>query len=357
MIISKTPYRISFFGGGTDYPGWYNEHGGQVLSTSIDKYCYITCRYLPPFFEHRLRVVYSQIESCQHIDEIKHPAVRETLRFLKFAGNLEIHHDGDLPARSGMGSSSSFTVGMLNALYALRGKMTNPRRLGREAIYIEQKMIKEVVGSQDQIAAAYGGLNHIKFHRNSEISVRPVVIPSSRSKELSDHLMLFYTGIMRYASEVAGSYVNDLGAKHELLTRMGGMVNEGVRILSSGKDISYFGQLLDLAWQAKRRIGDKIANPVIDEFYNSARKAGALGGKLTGAGGGGFLLLFVPPEKQQAVREELCSLLHIPFGFDIDGSQIIFSDPRIDDYCDFMKQDNVSGIDEFCELEALKTKK
>lgn len=353
MIISRTPFRISFFGGGTDYPNWFLKHGGSVLSAAIDKYCYITLRYLPPFFKHNLRLVYSKMEQCQSFEEVQHPAVRETLRYLNFTQNLEIHHDGDLPARSGMGSSSSFTVGLLNALYALKGQMTSPNRLDKEAIYIEQEMIKETVGSQDQVAAAYGGLNYIEFRRDGEFDVNPVTIAPARYQELSDHLMLFYTGIMRYASEVAGSYVNTLDKKEDLLFRMNDMVQTGIDILSSERDITQFGELLDETWQAKRQLGDKVANPVVDSLYSRARNAGALGGKLTGAGGGGFLLLFAPPEKQAAVRAELEELLYIPFDFDRSGSQIVFFDPRLDDYRDIQERHGNGRIDPFRELDSI----
>ncbi len=354
MIISRTPFRVSFFGGGTDYPTWYMKHGGSVLSTAIDKYCYITLRYLPPFFKHKIRLVYSKMEQCQHFSELQHPAVRETLRYMNFVDNLEIHHDGDLPARSGMGSSSSFTVGLLNALYALRGKMTASHQLGMESIHIEQNMIKETVGSQDQMAAAHGGLNHIEFRKDGEIVVNPVIVSPARATELSDHLMLFYTGIMRTASDVAESFVHDLEAKHDLLHRMNGMVKQGINILTDNGDICRFGELLDETWQAKKQLGDKVANPVVDDLYSRARKMGALGGKLTGAGGGGFLLLFAPPEKQECIRQELKELLHIPFNFDRNGSQIIFYDPRIDDYKALEEEHRREDVNCFRELASLK---
>ena len=210
MIISRTPFRLSFFGGGTDYPAWYRKHGGSVLATTIDKYCYITCRNLPPFFEHRICVIYSKMEYCQTIDEIAHPAVREVLRYLHYDRGVEIHHDGDLPARSGMGSSSAFTVGLLHAMYALKGQMVSKHQLAMESIHLEQDILKETVGSQDQVLAAYGGLNHITFLPNGEISVRPMTITRERMRELNAHLMLFYTGIKRTASNIAESYVNGI---------------------------------------------------------------------------------------------------------------------------------------------------
>lgn len=332
MIISRTPYRISFFGGGTDYPDWYRVHGGQVLSSSIDKYCYITLRYLPPFFQHNIRVVYSKIESVSHIDEIQHPAVREVLRHLRFDRGLEIHHDGDLPARSGMGSSSTFVIGLLNALNALKGTMRSKLQLAEEGIRIEQELLAETVGSQDQVAAAFGGLNHIVFHRNGHIEVRPVPLSLTRHQELSDHLMLFYTGIMRTASEVAKSYAEDLSQKESLLRRMHDMVNEGVAILQGDGDISRFGELLDATWQAKRNPSGRVSNGVVDAFLSRAKANGAIGGKLLGAGGGGFLLLFVPPCNQKRVREALGELLHVPFNLALEGSQIIFYDPVVDDF-------------------------
>jgi len=305
MIISRTPFRISFFGGGTDYPGWYLKHGGMVLATSIDKYCYLTCRYLPPFFEHKIRLVYSKIETCENLDQITHPAAREILRFMNIERGVEIHHDGDLPARSGMGSSSAFTVGLLNALYALKGQMPSKEQLAKESIYIEQEMVRETVGSQDQVTAAYGGLNQIIFHPNGEISVRPITISTERLNELNNHLMMFYTGIKRTAANVANSFVDDLDDRRRQLRITKDLVEEGVSLLTGKQDITNFGELLDEAWQAKRSLSPVVSNSTIDEIYNSALSAGALGGKITGAGGGGFLLLFVPPDKQSSVKDKL----------------------------------------------------
>jgi D-glycero-alpha-D-manno-heptose-7-phosphate kinase len=330
MIITRTPFRVSFFGGGTDYPGWYREHGGAVLATTIDKYCYLTCRYLPPFFEHRIRVVYSKIEDCNHLDEIEHPSVRETLRFLEVQRGVEIHHDGDLPARSGMGSSSAFTVGLLHALYALKGRMPAKHQLAMESIHLEQEILKETVGSQDQVAAAYGGFNHINFHPSGEISVRPMILPPERLKELTSHLMLFYTGIKRTAARVAESYVPAIQDKRRQLRILRDMVEEAVAILSGPDDIRSFGNLLHEAWQAKRELSDQISSPEIDELYESARSAGALGGKITGAGAGGFLLLFAPPRYHNHIREKLSGLLHVPFNFEPSGSQVIFYDQEPD---------------------------
>jgi len=347
MIISRTPFRISFFGGGTDYPAWYRQHGGAVLAATIDKYCYLTCRYLPPFFEHRIRVVYSKIENCQTIDDIKHPAVREVLRFLKMDRGVEIHHDGDLPARSGMGSSSAFTVGLLHALYALKGYMPSKHQLATEGIHIEQKLLKETVGSQDQVSAAYGGLNHITFATNGEISVRPVTLSPERVSELNSHLMLFYTGIKRTASDIADSY--DLQGQKRLLRIMRDMVEEGLTILNSGRDITSFGELLHEAWEAKQGLSSKVSNKDVDEIYDQARSAGALGGKITGAGGGGFMLLFVPPSKRESVRQKLNGLIYVPFKFEFSGSQIIFFDPQ-EDYSELERARANQTIGVFREL-------
>lgn len=330
MIISRTPFRISFVGGGTDYPIWYRNHGGTVLATTIDKYCYLTCRYLPPFFAHRIRVVYSQIENCQTVDEIAHPAVREVLRYLNIERGVEIHHDGDVPARSGMGSSSSFTVGLLHALHALKGQMPSKRQLALESIRIEQELMHETVGSQDQVLAAYGGFNHVIFYPNGEISVRPVTISLQRLKELNSHLMLFFTGIERTASDIAESYVNDVDGKKRELRIMKDLVDESLSILNSDQDISAFGTLLHEAWQAKRSLSPKVSNSYVDDIYHQAMSQGAVGGKLLGAGGGGFMLLFVPPSWQERVKSALRKLIYVPFNFEFSGSQIIFFDPEED---------------------------
>lgn len=354
MIISRTPFRISFFGGGTDYPAWYRVHGGAVLATTINKYCYISCRYLPPFFEHRIRVVYSKIESCQTIDEVNHPAVREVLRYVNVDRGVEIHHDGDLPARSGMGTSSAFTVGLLRAVYALKGHIPNKEQLARESIHIEQERLKEVVGSQDQVLAAYGGFNHIAFLPNGEISVRPMTLTRERIGELNSHLMLFYTGIERTASEIAESYVNNIDGRKRQLRIMKDLVEEGISILNSKHDISGFGELLHEGWEAKRTLSSRVSNSQVDEIYHEAMAAGAVGGKLIGAGGGGFLLLFVPPSKQQKVRERLNMLIHVPFKLEFSGSQIIFFDLE-EDYSAEEKARAAQTVQVFRELGEKRT--
>ncbi len=331
MIISRTPFRISFFGGGTDYPVWYKEHGGAVLATSINKYSYITCRYLPPFFEHKYRIVYSKTETTQTISEIQHPAVRATLEYMGINRGVEIHHDGDLPARAGLGSSSSFTVGLTHALYALKGNMVTKRQLALDAIHIEQNLLKENVGAQDQTSAAFGGFNKIEFGGEQQIQVQPLTLNQKKCHQLEDHLMLFFTGFSRFASEIAGEQIKKTPDKQSELHKMQEMVEEAIGILNGGdSDISDFGKLLHESWTIKRSLTDKISTPQIDKIYNEARDAGALGGKLLGAGGGGFMLFFVEPDKQAAVKERLKNFLYVPFKFDTTGSQIIYYAPEND---------------------------
>jgi len=329
MIISRTPFRISFFGGGTDYPTWFEKHGGVVLAATIDKYCYLTARRLPPIFEHRYRIIYSRMEDCRTIDEISHPVVRAVLRHLNITEGLEIHHDADLPARSGMGSSSAFTVGLLHALKALQGTMSERHGLAAESIHLEQHVLQENVGSQDQVQAAYGGLNHIVFLAHGEFSVRPVTLPLARMEELNDHLMLFYTGIVRTASEVAATFLPTLEeAKRRQLRVFKELVEEGLAVLYGNGDLTEFGRLLDEGWREKRSLSDRVSSAEIDNLYASARNAGAVGGKITGAGGGGFLLLFVPPDRQASVKQALHPLVHVPFKFDTSGSQIVYFSPE-----------------------------
>ena len=330
MIISRTPFRVSLFGGGTDYPDWYRTHGGAVLAGTIDKYCYLTCRYLPPFFEHRIRVVYSKIENCQTFEEVKHPAVREALRLLHVDRGVEIHHDGDLPARSGMGSSSAFTIGLLHALHALKGELVSKQQLALEGIRLEQEILKETVGSQDQVLAAHGGLNHVSFMPSGEISVRPLTLSRERLDALNAHLMLFYTGIKRTASDVAATYVAGIDERRRQLRLMRGLVDEALGLLAGEEDLRALGTLLHEGWSAKRSLSESVSNGDVDRFYDQARAAGAIGGKLLGAGGGGFLLLFAPPEKQDAIKRGLSRLVHVPFKFESSGSQIVFFDPEQD---------------------------
>jgi D-glycero-alpha-D-manno-heptose-7-phosphate kinase len=330
MVITRTPFRVSFFGGGTDYPAWYLKNGGSVLATSIDKYCYLTARYLPPFFEHRYHIVYSKNEVCRKIEEIQHPAVREILIAMEFERGLELHHDGDLPARSGMGSSSSFVVGLLHALHALRGQMISKQDLTREAIRIEQEWLREVVGCQDQVLAAHGGFNLVRFETTGEITVQPVTISPDRLQQLNDHLLLFYTGLARTSSQVAASYMSNLASKEHQLRAYGEMVQEALNILSSSQSLLDFGRLLHEAWKLKRSLGEGVSNSEIDTIYATALKSGAVGGKLLGAGGGGFLLIFAAPENHAMIKAKLNTLLEIPFRFERSGSQVIFFDHQID---------------------------
>lgn len=326
MIISRTPFRVSFFGGGTDYPDWFKDHRGAVLGTTIDKYCYLTCRYLPPFFDHKSRIIYSKMEHVQGIDDIDHPSVREVMRFLNIQDGIEIHHDGDLPARTGLGSSSSFTVGLLNALYALKGQMTTKEQLTNQAIDIEQNWCKENVGCQDQVLAAHGGLNFIEFGGPDHLRVQKVIIPHALKIQLQDHLMMFFTGFSRTASEIAVHQIQNIPYKEKELTQIADMAFEGLELFKNN-DLLSFGRLLDDAWRLKRGLSEKITTSLIDDIYQGARQAGALGGKLLGAGGGGFVLIFARPEDQKKIRERLKNLLEIPFKFETLGSQIIFYQP------------------------------
>jgi len=329
MIITRTPYRISFFGGGTDYPAWYRTNGGAVLATSINKYCYITCRHLPPFFEHKHRLVYSKIEDVTTIEEINHPAARAVLKWFDVQDGLEIHHDGDLPARSGLGSSSSFTVGLIHTLHALNGKMISKEELARNSIHVEQDIIGENVGSQDQISASFGGLNRIDFKQDDRFDVQPLILSECRKEELQSHLMLCFTGFSRIADAIAKSKIENFKYRHTELTSMQEMVDEAISILSSTNvSIEEFGKLLDQSWKYKRRLSDKVSTPQIDHIYEEAMRAGAIGGKIMGAGGGGFMLLFAKPEDQPAIRERLKKLVHVTFGFEDAGSRVVLYQPN-----------------------------
>ena len=329
MVISRTPFRISFFGGGTDYPDWYRQNGGEVLGTSIDKYCYVTARNLPPFFDYKFRIRYTQREETQTIDEIKHPSVRECLRFMNIDRGVEIQHNADLPARSGIGSSSSFTVGLLHALHALRGGMITKRQLALDAINIEQNIIKEHVGSQDQSFAAFGGFEHITFGRNQEIVVQPVIMNPTRFRLLTEHFVLFFTGFSRTASDIAKEQIEHIPVLKRQLRIMKELVREAMEILSSdNRPIEDFGELLHENWEIKRNLTSKITSSAIDEIYEMGRGAGALGGKLLGAGGGGFILFFIRPELKAQLQEKLKGLIHVPFRFEDLGSQIIYYRPN-----------------------------
>ena len=325
MIISKTPFRISFFGGGTDYPGWYRENPGAVIATTINKYCYLNVRHLPPFFDYKTRILYSKVEHVNAPDEIQHPSVRATLKFLGLADGLEIHHDADLPARTGLGSSSTFTVGLLHALYALKGQMVSKMKLALEAIHIEQELLKEAVGAQDQVLAAVGGFNRIDFRGDAPIQISPILVGRQRLNELTSHLMLFFTGFTRIAGEIAREQVEGIKSHKRDLQVMYHMVEEAEKILNGGP-IEEFGKLLHEGWTIKRGLSSRVSTSAIDGIYDTARKAGAAGGKLLGAGGGGFMLIFAAPDRQAAVKDALKELLHVPFGFETLGSQIIHYD-------------------------------
>jgi len=319
---------MSFFGGGTDYPNWYREHGGAVLSTTINRYCYLNSRYLPPFFEIKYRTVYSRIELTKTIEEIEHPSVKGCLSFLGLDRGVEIIHNADLPAKTGIGSSSAFTVGLLHTLYALQGRMVTKRQLALDAIHVEQNIIREHVGSQDQTMAAFGGFNLVEFGGSQEITVSPITLPANRLHELESSLMLFYTGISRFASDIAGEQIRQIGKKKADFHLMRQLVDEAMSILDSSVPLDEFGRLLNEGWRLKRSLSCKITTDIVDQIYDTALKAGAVGGKLLGAGGGGFILFFVPPARQQSILKALTPLIHVPVKFETLGSQVIFYSPH-----------------------------
>ncbi len=322
MIITRTPFRISFFGGGTDFPAFYREHGGAVLSTTINKYCYIMTRELPPFFDYKYRIRYTTREETKSIEDIRHPVVRAILEEMNLPCGIEMVHTSDIPAMSGIGSSSAFTVGFLQGIHALAGKMTTKRQLANGAIDIEQNQLHENVGSQDQIAVAFGGLNHIEFRKDGSYFVNPITIPFERLRQLEKSCMLFFTGFTRYSSQIQSEQIKNIHHNTDALIEMTHLVEEAVTLLNSNRQISEFGNLLDYAWRLKRSLSRMVSNEMIDDCYETAKKAGALGGKILGAGGGGFLLVFAEPERQQAVREALEKLLLVPFRFENVGTQI-----------------------------------
>lgn len=328
MILSRTPHRISFFGGGTDYPEYYMEHGGKTLGVAIDKYSYLNVRKLPPFFDYKYRIVYSNQENVNSLDEIIHPSVRETLKYMQVNEGISIHHDGDIPARSGMGSSSAFTVGLINSINALNGKITSKHQLTEESIHIEQNLIKENVGSQDQTFAAYGGLNIINFLQNGKISVDPIIMKQERMMTFQDNIMLFFSGISRTASDVVAEQIQKTSINIPNLNKMKDLVDEAHNILISNRNLNEFGELLNSTWELKKSLSSKVTNAQIDTMYSKALKAGAIGGKLLGAGGGGFMSFYVEKENQEAVKIALKDYLHIPFNFDFDGSKIVVYEPN-----------------------------
>jgi len=329
MIMSKTPFRVSFFGGGTDYPAWYLQHGGAVIGTSINKYCYITVRTLPPFFEHKHRIVYSKVELLTDIKDIQHPSVRAVLAELNETKGIEIQHQADLPARSGLGSSSSFTVGMLNAMRAKQGLISSADFLANEAIRIEQDVIKENVGSQDQVWAAYGGTNFIEFKRSGEINVVPLIMNKNTVQSLNSHIMLFFTGLSRIASDIAGKKINNLDKRQQQLETMGQMTYQAKDILQANHcEISDVGTMLNESWLLKKQLTSAVSTSEVDEIYQQAMSAGAYGGKLLGAGGGGFMMFMAPPEKHQQIKQRLNKLIHVNVKTNASGSKIVMYEPN-----------------------------
>lgn len=329
MIISRTPFRVSFFGGGTDYPTWYKEHGGAVIGTAINKYCYLTVRDLPPFFEHKHRIVYSKVELPSEIDEVQHPAVKAVMQELDVSHGIEIQHQADLPARSGLGSSSSFTVGLLNAIRAKRGMNSSPHYLTEEAIRIEQDVIKEHVGSQDQTWAAHGGTQFIEFDRLGNINVSPVIMPPDTASALDSHMMLFFTGLSRIASTIASKKIDNLANRNSQLVAMKKMAYSARDILQApNAEMKDVGEMLRDSWQLKKELADEISSNIVDEMYSAAISAGAYGGKLLGAGGGGFMMFLAPPEKHEAIKARLSKLIHVDVKTGASGSKIVMYEPN-----------------------------
>lgn len=322
MIITRTPFRMSFFGGGTDFPEYFNEYGGAVLSSTFDKYCYVTVRHLPRFFDFKTHLTYSKMEYVNEYDEITHPAIREAMRLLDMH-ELRLTYDADLPAKSGLGTSSSFAVGMLNAFYALKGKYADKKRLADDSIYLERILCDESGGWQDQIAASYGGLNRIEF-RDNQYFVTPVIIAPERKQQLNDNLLLFFTGFSRFSSDIQQSMKQNIDKRFKELQEIYALVDEAEKILKNkAQPLNEFGTLLNYTWKMKRKITNKISTSEIDNLYEKAIQAGAIGGKLLGAGGGGFLLFYVEKAKQKAVKEALEGLLCIPFKFENCGSSVV----------------------------------
>ena len=326
MIITKTPFRMSFFGGGTDMPEFFNEYGGAVLSTTFDKYCYITVRHLPRFFDYKTHLTYSQVEFVNKYEDIKHPLIRNTMKMLDMH-ELRLTYDADLPARSGLGTSSSFAVGLLQSFYSLKGKLADKRKLADDAIFVERNLCKEAGGWQDQIAASYGGFNRITFHDNT-YEVHPIIISSERKKNLNDNLLMFFTGFTRFSAAVQEANIAHGDGKRKKIRRLQEMlklVDEAENILTNKqRNLDDFGYLLDHTWNLKRQTGNAVSNDGIDSLYERGIQAGAIGGKLLGAGGGGFLIFYVQPEKREQVKQAMNDLLHIPFKFENDGSTVIY---------------------------------
>ena len=327
MIITKTPFRMSFFGGGTDIPEFFEKYGGAVISTTFDKFAYVNVRHLPRFFDYTTELVYSQTERVSSIDQIDHPAIREAMRMLDMH-ELRLSYDADLPARTGLGTSSSFAVGMLNAFYCMKGKYRSKRELAEDAIHLERELCQEAGGWQDQIAASFGGFNRIDFDKHG-FRVRPVIISPTRKKQLNDRLMLFFTGFTRISSEIQKDLKAEKVDRTPMLLEMLKMVDRAQAILEEpGADLDDFGRLLDESWQLKRSLSSVVSSDAIDSIYERGKAAGALGGKLLGAGGGGFLLFYVPSGKRKALRKEFKDLLEVPFQFENEGTQVFYYQPE-----------------------------
>lgn len=322
MLISKTPFRMSFFGGGTDVKEYYEEYGGAVLSTTFDKYCYVIMRYCPPFFEHTGKFSYKKIEEFNNPEEIGHPLVREILKKYEL-NDIQIVYDADLPARSGLGTSSAFSVGLLNALHSIRGEFIDKMSLAKEAIYVERVLCKEAGGVQDQLACSFGGLNKYNFDRDG-FDVTPIIMTREKKNLLNESLLLFFTGFVRYSADILKDQVKNTKSKIQQLHDMVKLVDEGVKVLTGKGDLDDFGRLLDYTWQLKKTLSGRISNSGLDEIYDKAKNAGALGGKVLGAGGGGFVLFFVNPDKRQKVIQALHPLMHVPFAFETSGTRVIY---------------------------------
>lgn len=322
MVITQTPFRMSFFGGGTDFEGFYKKYGGSVISTTFDKYCFVTVSHLPRFFDYKNQLTYRKIERTNTVDEIEHPAVREAMRYLDMH-ELRMVYEADLPARSGLGTSSSFVVGMLNAFYALKGKYVDKMKLAQDAIYVERVLCQESGGVQDQIAASFGGLNRIDFNADGYV-VNPVIISKERKRELNQNLMLFFTGFSRFSSDIAKGQEKATSGNIAELKAMLELVDCAQAILTSKGSLVEFGRLLDDEWKIKRALTNEISNDSIDGLYRKAIEAGAVGGKLLGAGGGGFLLFYVELDKQEYVKKALEDLLYVPFEFEDGGTRILY---------------------------------
>jgi D-glycero-alpha-D-manno-heptose-7-phosphate kinase len=331
MIITKTPFRMSFFGGGTDMEDFFRVHGGAVLSTTFDKYCYVNVRHLPPFFNYRTELSYAKTERVTSIDEIQHPAIRNAMKMLDMH-ELRLTYEADLPARSGLGTSSSFAVGMLSAFYALKGKYADKKKLADEAIYLERVLCGEAGGWQDQIAASYGGFNRINFNKDGTYDVLPIIIFPERKKQLDHNLMMFFTGFTRFSSDIQKANVaspETKEAKEKRLLEMLDLVDDAEDVLTNKeRDLDDFGRLLDHTWRLKKQTGSAVSTSNIDELYQKGIEAGALGGKLLGAGGGGFLVFYVQPEKREALKAAMHDLLYVPFHFEDGGTRVLYYSPE-----------------------------